>query len=451
LKLTELKGIAKHFRDQGFNIHLNANKSEMEAALIGIISSLPVGEGPTISGSLQTPIINTSSSSGDSAPVVQNTIPTNTEFMPPRAQSQVAKPPIVPSQAPSAITSKTYPSNIENKLRELNSKKRRIFDEAEAIPGITPIEILDVLRFINTADCSVDAVVDKVVMKRSINCNPKDDDNIAMLERSLYDRAVMESEKERDNIQQRKRQKVTDLKNDIQSEIFSYEDFKPSLLLRGLLDNNKSSANSSCSFRLGDISLRYRGSIMIRSLVFLFDFVAADSRSLELCELISSNIGNLRVYLVEILLLERDAIKFYKDASFPYLLSLMQVCDEIFGSSLDSVFVEQLFRISHINDLSPTQWRKIFTAFNCRDTMIEQRLREIRDSFQKGMFKIPRDGEMVPELFRMKSLLPFIKDLRSSVEEDGIELTDDHQNLGLLSDRESSESEDDFDDDDDDY
>lgn len=261
----------------------------------------------------------------------------------------------------------------------------------------------------------------------------------------------MESEKERDNIQQRKRQKVTDLKNDIQSEIFSYEDFKPSLLLRGLLDNNKSSANSSCSFRSGDISLRYRGSIMIRSLVFLYDFVAADSRSLELCELISSNIGNLRVYLVEILLLERDAIKFYKDASFPYLLSLMQVCDEIVGSSLDSVFVEQLFRISHINDLSPTQWRKIFTAFYCRDTIIEQRLREIRDSFQKGMFKIPRDGEMVPELFRMKSLLPFIKDLRSSIEEDGIELTDDHQNLGLLSDRESSESEDDFDDDDDDY
>lgn len=168
LKLTELKGIAKHFRDQGFNIHLNTNKSEMKAALLGIISSLSVGEGPTISGSLQTRIINTSSSSGDSAPVVQNTIPTSTKIMPPRAQSQIAKPPIVPSQAPSAITSKIYPSNIENKLRELNSKKRRIFDEAEAIPGITPIEILDVLRFINTADCSVDAVVDKVVMKRSV-------------------------------------------------------------------------------------------------------------------------------------------------------------------------------------------------------------------------------------------------------------------------------------------
>lgn len=288
-------------------------------------------------------------------------------------------------------------------------------------------------------------------------CDPRDDANIAALERSLYDRAVMESEKERDNIQQRKRQKIHDLKNDIQSEIFSYEEFAASVLLRGLplagaasLPTSTSSASSSSgSSRLTTDQRCLHGSALIRALVLLFDYVAADSKSLELCELISAPIGGLRVTLVEVLLLERDALKFYKDACYAYLLSLIHTLDAVAEPAFERSFVDELFRVGSVKALTSAQWRRLFAGLSSRCEQVSAILTSIKDSFQRGMVKIPRDGGLIPELFRAKSLVAYVKMLRSNVEADGIEIAD--EDFGLLSERESlaDDDDDDFDDDDD--
>lgn len=291
-------------------------------------------------------------------------------------------------------------------------------------------------------------------------CDPRDDANIAALERSLYDRAVMESEKERDNIQQRKRQKISDLKNDIQSEVFSYEEFAASVLLRGLpssvtgalaLSSSASSSSSSgASTRVVADHRCLRGSSLVRALVLLFDYVAADSKSLELCELISAPIGGLRVTLVEILLLERDALKFYKDAGYAYLLSLTHSLDAVGEPVFDKSFLDDLWRIGAVKALTSTQWRKLFTGLSSQFEQISAILTSTKESFQRGMVKIPRDGGLIPDLFRSKSLIAYVKMLRSNVEADGIEIAD--EDFGLLSERESvAEDGDDDEDDDDDY
>lgn len=266
----------------------------------------------------------------------------------------------------------------------------------------------------------------------------------------------MESEKERDNIQQRKRQKIIDLKNDIQSQILSYEDFNNSLLMFGLNPQSNSTSSSSSSShipqRTAASSKLSQGSSLIRGLVFLFDFVASDSQSLELCELISSPLGGLRVSLVEILLMEKDALKFYKDASYAYLLSLKDKFDSLIKSEISSPeLITELVNISNVNALTPQQWRKLFVALSASYDSIQECLSQVKESFQKGTVKIPRDGGLVPEIFRLKPLLPYIKLLSSNVESDGIELADEQNNLGLLSERESEPSDDDFDDYDDDY
>lgn len=168
VKLPEIKRAAKFLRDRGFNINLYANKAELEEQLFSVFAQLP----SRASGNQSAPSQAVSSSAGTTN-VPPKPVPTIQMALPSRAEPAAAPQP-KPAQmsttlAPATSSSGQYSASVAARLKDLNSKKRRVFDEAVAIAGMTATEVLDALRFINTADCCVDAVVDSVVMKRSVS------------------------------------------------------------------------------------------------------------------------------------------------------------------------------------------------------------------------------------------------------------------------------------------
>lgn len=310
--------------------------------------------------------------------------------------------------------------------------------------------------------------------------NPADDANIEALERALYDRVALESEKERDNIQARKRQKVNEIKHDVQSAIMTFDDFEPSVLLFGLSGNNGGklpATDANSASQSVQVSKLYLGSSLLRILTLLFDYSASDSHQDALIEVISSNLATLRTAVVEILLLEKDALRFYKTATHGYLLYLMHRLDAALddeSSSVSSVsaasssssssadvsaarkIVEKSWHrkvtsspevLTVSQHLTNAEWRRLFDVACAHQTRILQVLHEMRDNFLRGTVKIPRDGKLLPELFRLKSLLPYLEAMNSTVEDDGFAVSEDCQYQDLLSDRESVQDLDDDDDD----
>lgn len=180
VKLPEIKKAAKFLRDRGFNINLYANKAELEEQLFTIFAQLPSRAGGNSSvPSKAASSVGTTNASTMSMPTIQAAQPPQPKpvappVAPPQPKPVALQPQPKPAQMPATLPPPTsssgqYSASVAARLKDLNSKKRRVFDEAVAIPGMTAAEVLDALRFINTADCCVDAVVDGVVMKRSVS------------------------------------------------------------------------------------------------------------------------------------------------------------------------------------------------------------------------------------------------------------------------------------------
>lgn len=191
VKLAELKSLARYLRDRGYNISIAMNKGAMEAELLKIISSLPSVTSSSTTNTAAPPVVVPT----PAVPAMQHTaLPKATAAIIAKPQQSNLSSSIIPQQLSSmqavmhanqalmtnvakpSIVNNTliprasvYPPNIEARLRDLPTKKRRIFDECMQIKGMTATEVLDALRFINTADCNADAVIDKVVMKRSVS------------------------------------------------------------------------------------------------------------------------------------------------------------------------------------------------------------------------------------------------------------------------------------------
>jgi hypothetical protein len=273
----------------------------------------------------------------------------------------------------------------------------------------------------------------------------------------------------------RKRKRTSDLKTDIQCEVLAAEEFKKSIILWGMQKNSptdaKSSSSSSSSKQvasstapssssssssslqdgLQDIHKSLHGSVIIKLICLFFDHSGMELDAIELINLVESDLAAIRSICVDLLLLEKDALKYYKDASYPYITSLCHTVDVI--APFNSPLSASLHLVKSHTKLKSNDYKVIEQHFRRHSTAIKEALSMELTKFQKGLYKIPSDGGLIPDIFRRKRLCPFINMLSNQLDEDGFEVVNNYASLNLLSDVENegleeSEEEEDFSDDD---
>lgn len=336
---------------------------------------------------------------------------------------------------------------------------RAVYDEMKQLPGLHKHEIKDAMKMVPPNETTFDSVLEKIIAKRQSGSNTASEADMDALSTALYDRTIRVSEGERDAGQERKRKKVSDLKNDMQCLILAYEDFEHSVLLWGLPQSSmkvtSSSSSSSSSFHANNGTINpaqlQQGCRTLRLLSLLFDYAAAeDERQEMLIQLFTMEATPLRVLVVELLLIEQQAIKYYSHLANPFLLSLAHQLDHnsSYGHHInDLTFEAEWSDIRREEQINDEEWQVIWNVVMQRMTPMRDALQQCKSRFERGMSKIPKDESRVPELLRKKSLKPFMDLLKSKVELDGIE--EEESNMALISDVETVVTIDDFDDDDD--
>lgn len=271
------------------------------------------------------------------------------------------------------------------------------------------------------------------------------------------DRAILESEQERDRIQERKRKRVSTILEDTDLEILSALEFKRSVLLHGLPaqyhpnptppSSSSSSSSSSLSQTQSDGSdvtshIILHGSRMIRGLSQMIDHYYVNQRKqrkqtitshfIDLCSSSSSSeegLSSLREAVVRLLLIEFDALRYYGEVCFPYLVSLAETFDKQF--------------LSH-----SSQYSTLLESSKEQEEVREE-VRRRKEVFEKGLFKLVKDGEGVPALFRKNYLKPYYQLLSHRLDSDGFELVGEQKEAVKFVEDESEEEVDDVDDDED--
>jgi hypothetical protein len=246
----------------------------------------------------------------------------------------------------------------------------------------------------------------------------------------------------------RKKRRVDDLKNNIQAQLLSAEEFQKSVLLHGVeknkcINSSSSSSTSSSSNQANNLlsSSCLRGSKLIRMICLLFEHLSMNLDPVELVMMNSSKLRDLRTVAAELLLLEADTIKYYKDAAYPYLICLITDIDS--SKPLpDSPHVD-LSLLSQTTALTKDSVVIIDTFLRENLDFFCTLLVEIVSSFQKGLCKIPKDGGLVPDMLRRKRLMPYITMLSNQLDQDGFELIDSYKAMKLVSDDEREEEPDD--------
>lgn len=196
LKLVDLKHIGRFLGLLGYNVPLSMNKGPLLEHLCRVLTALPFQD-PNATNPYIPPyphyaqqysnqtsnsaLISEALASIDRAKAqIANTpkpavLPkANTVTATPKAAPQFAKPvssayPINVASSSTGSTHSSSSSTLAARIAELNSKKRSIYYEAMQINGMTEHEVLDALKFCSTADCSIDMVIERVVIKRSVS------------------------------------------------------------------------------------------------------------------------------------------------------------------------------------------------------------------------------------------------------------------------------------------
>lgn len=199
-----------------------------------------------------------------------------------------------------------------------------------------------------------------------------------------------------------------------------------------------------------DISNSVFGCSVVKLICLFFDHCGVDVDAIELIEVVESELFKLRSMCVDLLLLEKDAVKYYKDASYAYMTSLCHTVDS--ATHLHAVLSTPIRNVKSHSKLNNNDYKVIQQYLRTDCAKIRDILSVELTKFQKGLYKIPSDGGLIPDIFRRKRLIPYINMLSSQIDEDGFEVVNNCASLNLLSDVENEgleESEDeDFSDDD---
>lgn len=147
-------------------------------------------------------------------------------------------------------------------------------------------------------------------------------------------------------------------------------------------------------------------------------------------------IAQLRAAVSRLLLLENNAVKFYPKTSSAYLLFLARRIDKkLLCYSLDEAVNCVVCKPSTATTGATTGTSTANNGADCILTLPAERIfirygavTEFLDrtsaNFERGMYKLPEDGHLVPALFRKPKLSCFAHALATRIDTDGIEVVD---------------------------
>jgi hypothetical protein len=141
--------------------------------------------------------------------------------------------------------------------------------------------------------------------------------------------------------------------------------------------------------------------------------------------------------LMKLLLSESTALKFYGEATYPYLVSRSVFIDTHCLRLLENLEVQNRSPRSPSFNLSA-----LSANLQIHNTEIVQCLETVQVELEIGMAKIVKDGEGLPALFRRKELMAYYKIVQHKLDKEGFEVVNNEDNIKFVSDNEeSSESE----------
>lgn len=274
------------------------------------------------------------------------------------------------------------------------------------------------------------------------------------------DRAILESEQERDHIQARKRRRKEEFSQSLYIAIGDAEEVQASLLLHGLpsLSGENSTSSSSSEGQIGlmeplHIADSLQGSLLIQSLVHVFDYCKDDDHISCLLQwagekgilMEKATLQALRAEVVNLLIVEAQALKFYRNEAHGHLLYLANKLDS--QSFLVDILptlrkYRYIMRQSDLGKIDKQQGEIIQEIFSCLVSHFEK-LRSLIHAekylLERGLAKLPTGGNPLPDILRYKRLQTFLDLLKTKVDEDGFEFVDGQDGLVLLSDNEDVE------------
>jgi hypothetical protein len=167
----------------------------------------------------------------------------------------------------------------------------------------------------------------------------------------------------------------------------------------------------------------------------------------------------LRKELVDFFLVESNAMKFYGESTYPFLIYEAEYFDKQFQSSFPFSFDFQRYflynRQGRFPVFSSEELNPLLSFLRLHHSEVSTLLIQEKEKFEKGLSKLVKDGEGLPTLFRKNYLKTYFSFVRRDLNEDGYEVIEDDQksSLKFVPDESEVEEEDDFDDDydDDDY
>eukprot|EP01031_Cornospumella_fuschlensis_P026219 gene26219-31674_t len=367
----------------------------------------------------------------------------------PRSHIPPSQPrPVVQSQFPRPATSHASSSSHPNpfSLQPTNpspwpdprintEKKLKIYKDMCMIPGLSKKEIAEAIDSLPSDQLKEEIVLTVIISKRD-GPVPPEALYIKQQEDAMLDMAIRESETERDNIQMRKRRRKDELRTSWVERISDSEEVQKSLFLFGAL-RGESSSGAVADHADITVSHSLQGCGVVRSLVSLFDQSVPSAPSIA--SLAAEEVLRLRTTVVDLLLIEKEAVRFYGAEAHPLLLSVAHKIDKVLprlarmgwearvggNRGAASATGEGSGGVGDGGGLNMKDWvQRVKSAVASQHLQILMIISSQKAYVEKGLSKIPTGGSSVPDVFRFKSLAPFAKLLRGSVDTDGFEMVD---------------------------
>jgi hypothetical protein len=171
----------------------------------------------------------------------------------------------------------------------------------------------------------------------------------------------------------------------------------------------------------------------------------------------------LRKELVELFVIEANAMKFYGESTYPFLIYETEYLDKQFqqqpstsNSAFSWSFDFQRYFLGSQQRRFPvfsSEINPLLSFLQSHHSEVSHLLVQEKEKFEKGLSKLVKDGEGLPTLFRKNYLKPYFSFVRRDLNQDGYEVIEDdqHSSLKFVPDESEVEEEDDDDDDEDDY
>lgn len=277
-----------------------------------------------------------------------------------------------------------------------NPLKYSIFQRLKHYDGIESQELIDVLLEAHNMKIDDDSILLKIVMKKQ-EVNFIYDESQA--DKDL-EQAIINSEGDREFEEKRKRERLDNLLHDCTIPILQAIEFSNSLLL---IDPSKKNDNSckinGCSYLLQLAKyfdgykkcMRNHGEVI----VLLDDDNNSSNESFVIpCECNCSPIQkSLRKSLVRLLLLEKDAIRYYRELSHTYIAIISETIENTFLKTNNSE-----------NGVPKQNTIEVYNESLLLNEKMQNNFDEIIKKFEFDLYHLSTSSDGIPDAFREAEL-----------------------------------------------